>query len=71
MKESLQMLKNLLVGVFLSSINRWIGLIGIIFSLQGSFGYTPGSISGKYQFIEIGSGFYYNYWMPKMKSNWG
>ena len=71
MTESLQYLKNLLRGIVFKELSRWISLMGVIFSLQDVFGYTPGSISGKYQFIEIGSGFYYNYWMPKMKTNWG
>ena len=71
MTETLQYLKNLLRGIVFKELSRWISLMGVIFSLQDVFGYTPGSISGKYQFIEIGSGFYYNDWMPKMKTNWG
>ena len=69
MRKSLQILKNLLEVGILSPINRWIGLISIIFSLQGSFGYIPGSISGKYASDTIDTGFCYDAWMRNTMVN--
>ena len=73
MQKSLQILKNLFFeGGILSPINRWIGLIGIIFSLQDSFGYTPGSISEKYQSSTIESSIWDSWWLATtMTDNWG
>ncbi len=60
-----------LLKVLLGFINYRIIVISFILRIPCCFGYEPGSISGKYQFLEIGSGFYYDYWMPTMKNNWG
>ena len=50
-------------------IPQWIWWIIGIAWLQGSFGYTPGSISGKYASDSIDSSFCYSAWMRNTMVN--
>ena len=51
---------------------RCVWVLFVMVCLQESFGYTPGSISGKYASSSIDSGFCYSNWMSNtMVSNYG
>lgn len=43
--------------------SRWLGIVGIVFCLQESFGYVPGGITGKYKSGLIDNVFFYEKWL--------
>ena len=67
MQKSLQILKNLLGD--LMQIPRWIWVMLGITYIQNGWGYSPGSISGKYTSSSIDSGFCYSNWMSNTMVN--
>lgn len=55
-----------------SQINRGISIASIVFISQDSFGYIPGSISGKYQSDYVDSSIWDSWWLATtMTDNWG